>query len=88
MSTEIITKEDLQIFRVQLLNDLKSILDDRPKEKAEWLRSSEIREQLKISAGTLQNLRISGKLKSIKIGGINFYKQSDLEKLLNSFEGN
>lgn len=84
MNVEIITKEDLQKFKVELLNDIKSIMADRPKEKAGWLRSSEIMAQLKISAGTLQNLRISGKLKYARIGGILFYQQSDIEKLLNT----
>ncbi|MEP7109172.1 MAG: helix-turn-helix domain-containing protein [Ferruginibacter sp.] len=35
----------------------------------------------KISAGTLQNLRVTGKLKPVKIGGILFYRNSDLERL-------
>ena len=50
----------------------------------EWLRSSEIKKALKISAGTLQNLRVTGKLKPAKIGGILFYRNKDLEKLLDS----
>ena len=50
----------------------------------EWLRSSEIKKTLKISAGTLQNLRVTGKLKPAKIGGILFYRNSYLEKLLDS----
>lgn len=50
-NVEIIIKEDLQKFRVELLNDIKSIMDDRLKEKVSWLRSSEIMAQLKIYAG-------------------------------------
>ena len=84
MSGEILTKEDLQSFRIQLLNDIKALLLINQSAKIEWLRSSEIRKALKISAGTLQNLRVTGKLKPAKIGGILFYRNSDLEKLLDS----
>ena len=70
-------------FRIVLLNDLKSIID-RSKKKVGWLRGSEIMALFKICAGTLQNLRISGKLKYARIGGILFYQQSDIEKLLNT----
>ena len=84
MSVEILTKEDLQAFRIQLLNDIKALLFIKQSENMEWLRSSEIRKALKISAGTLQNLRVTGKLKPVKIGGILFYRNSDLEKLLDS----
>ena len=84
MSVEVITKEDLQVFRLQLINDLKTLLKDKQDTKKEWLRSCEVRKLLKVSPGTLQNLRITGKLKSSKIGGIFFYKYSEIEKLLDT----
>lgn len=90
MSVEIVTKEDLQAFRQQLLSDIKALLQFRQVNNVtgkEWLRSSEVRKLLNISAGTLQNLRISGKLKPAKIGGINFYRQSDIKKLLEESTG-
>jgi len=85
MSVEVVTKEDLQIFRLQLINDFKSLLLSKQDAKKEWLRSGEVRKLLKISPGTLQNLRITGKLKSSKVGGINFYRYSEIEKLLDSY---
>ncbi len=84
MSVEVVTKEDLQTFRLQLINDLKSLILSKQDAKKEWLRSGEVRKLLKISPGTLQNLRINGKLKSSKVGGINFYCYSEIEKLLDS----
>ncbi len=84
MSVEVVTKEDLQTFRLQLINDLKALLLYKQDAKKEWLRSGEVRKLLKISPGTLQNLRITGKLKSSKVGGINFYRYSEIEKLLDS----
>jgi hypothetical protein len=85
MNMEIVTKEDLQAFRLQLLNDLKVLFFPTVQiEKKEWLRSREIRKILGISPGTLQNMRIYGKITPAKIGGIFFYRKDDLDKLLNS----
>jgi hypothetical protein len=84
MQVEMITKEDLQAFRLQLLNDLKELLHSHQPITPEWLRSSEVRKKLKISANTLQSYRISGKLTSSKIGNIHFYRNMDVEKLLDS----
>jgi hypothetical protein len=82
MAAEIITKEDLEYFRIQLLKDIKqlqvSVAQKYPKE---WLKGIEVRKLLNISPGTLQNLRISGKLQSTKVGGIYFYRYMDIEKL-------
>ncbi|MBS1668943.1 MAG: helix-turn-helix domain-containing protein [Bacteroidetes bacterium] len=82
MPTEIITKEDLESFRVRLLNDLKQLqVSVAQKPTKEWLKGAEVRKMLNISAGTLQNLRITGKLQSTKVGGIYFYRYRDIEKL-------
>ena len=82
MAIEIITKDDLEVFRQTLLNDIRELLNEKPDDKKQWLRCSDIRKILHISTGTLQNLRISGKLKSQKIGGIHFYKLTDIENML------
>lgn len=83
---ELVTKEDLQAFRQQLLHDLKAVLPGKQAPAKEWLRSSEVRKWLKISYGTLQNLRTTGKLKATKIGGILYYKSTEIETLLNKGE--
>jgi hypothetical protein len=82
MAIEVITKEDLQQFRHQLLDDIKSILSSKPQEQKEWLKSFEVRKLLKISPGTLQNLRVNGTLSYTKIGSIIYYNYQDIEKLL------
>ena len=71
MTYEIITHEDLQKFRLQLLEDLTRIMSGtvQPQLAKEWLRSSEVRKILGISHGTLQNLRIKNILPHRKIGG-------------------
>ena len=85
MGLEVITKQDLQQFRTQLINDLRELLI--PKEAKlvkRWLRNSEVMKLLNISANTIQRLRIAGKLRSNKVGGIHYYRYEDIEKLLNS----
>jgi hypothetical protein len=82
MAVQIITIEDLNEFRSQLLNDLKEIIKAKPQQTKQWLKSNEVRKLLNISPGTLQNLRVNGTLTYTKIGGIMYYNHADIEKLL------
>ena len=84
MQIDFVTKDDLQTFRSQLLDDLKNILHSKPAKQRQWLKSSEVRKLLKISPGTLQNLRINGTLSFTKIGSIIYYNYEDIEALLES----
>ena len=84
MPMTIITKEDLEEFRLQLLNDIKQML--KPAEAKivkPWLKNAEVMKLLDISANTLQRLRVSGKLSASKVGGIHYYRYDDIEKLFN-----
>mgnify|MGYP003576734421 CR=1 FL=1 len=82
MSVEIITKEDLQQFKSELLEELLKIIQpDQPQGK-QWLKSQDVRKLLNISPGTLQNLRINGTLRFTQIGTIYYYKQEDIYSLL------
>lgn len=85
MAIEIVTKEDLQSFRIELLQDLKKVLSNSvPQKPKQWLKSPEVRRLLKISPGTLQNLRVNGTLRFTKIGGLIYYSYEDIELLLES----
>jgi hypothetical protein len=84
MAVQIITIEDLNEFRSILLNDLKEIIQAKPQQAKQWLKSKEVRKLLNISPGTLQNLRINGTLTYTKVGGIMYYDNADIEKLLNN----
>ena len=85
MATEIITKEDLNEFGEKLLEEIKRVLGKSTEEPKKWLKSYQVKNLLKISSGTLQNLRTNGTLSFTKIGGIIYYKQEDIMKVL---EGN
>jgi hypothetical protein len=41
MSVEVITKEDLQAFRLQLINDIRDIVQQKPSIIKDWQRSIE-----------------------------------------------
>jgi hypothetical protein len=62
MAVSIINKEDLQEFKTELLEEIKNLFHIKTSEQKLWLRSSEAKALLKISSGTLQNLRINGTL--------------------------
>jgi hypothetical protein len=82
LNHQVVTKRDLLNFGNALLHE---ILSGKPaaEEPAQWLKSSEVRKLLKISPGTLQNLRINGTLNFNRIGGILYYKYEDILKMLN-----
>lgn len=82
MEVNLITKEDLQEFKIELLEDIKNLFNIKISQQKLWLRSSEVKALLKISSGTLQNLRINGTLSYTRVGGILYYNYKDIEKML------
>ena len=82
MAIEVITREDLNEFRTLLLSDLKELLNANAQQTKQWLKSKEVRKLLNISPGTLQTLRINKTLSYTKIGGILYYAQKDIDKIL------
>ena len=87
MATEIITKDDLDEFREKLLNDIRAITGNPDEGKRKLLKSYQVKNMLKISPGTLQNLRVNGTLTFTKIGGIIYYKYEDIMKIFDSKKG-
>jgi hypothetical protein len=83
---ELITKEDLNAFKAELLNEMRSILSPVKAQSKQWIKSQDVRQQLGISPGTLQNLRVNGTLSYTKIGGILYYKQEDILRMLDGKE--
>ena len=84
MAIEVVTKDDLQQFRMQLINDIKLLIGSPEKSmEKQWLKNAEVKKILNISSNTIQRLRIAGKLRSSKIGGVHYYRYADIEKMLN-----
>lgn len=84
---ENITRKDLESFKNEIISEIKILLDQNNTENIkienswEWLRSKAVRKILEIAPATLQNLRISGKIRSKKVMGSYYYNSSDLKKL-------
>lgn len=84
---EKITKNDLETLRRQIVFDINELLNTKLEtNNFEWLRSKEMKKTLKISAATLQNLRMSGKIRFKKIMGSYYYNKVDLENLFKNEE--
>ncbi len=79
MEIDIITKQDLEAFKAELLFEISEIL--KPERKKRWLTSKDVLKLLSCSASSLQTLRIKGEVKGTKIGGKWYYDYFEIEKL-------
>lgn len=84
MAVELITKDDLQAFKQDVISEIQKLI--KPKganlQQKEWLKSYEVRKLLGISPGTLQQMRTNGTIEFTRIGGLMFYKYEDIMKLM------
>jgi hypothetical protein len=77
MNVELVTKSDLDNLRDTLLKELRSLVGIKPDTK-KYLKSSEVRNILSCSPGTLQHLRVSGTIEYTKIGGTIYYSSDSV----------
>ncbi|MFN5416827.1 MAG: helix-turn-helix domain-containing protein [Flavobacteriia bacterium] len=83
MGATILTLEDLQDFKVEILQEIRNLLKDKTKiQKSKWIKSKELGEMLGVSPGTIMNLRIKGVLPYTKIGGVMFYEYNEILKII------
>lgn len=83
MATTVLTVEDLQDFKKELLQELKTLFPNQQSlQNKKWLKSSEVRKMLSISPGTLQNLRINGTIPYTKMGGVIYYDNDEILRIL------
>jgi hypothetical protein len=82
MEVNILTAEDLQHFKKELLGEFKELLKNEGPTKKQWLKSDEVKKLLKVSPGTLQTLRINGTLLYTKIGGLIYYDYDHIQKTM------
>lgn len=83
MPTSIVTTEDLIEFKVELLKEIRKMLNENSASSTKkWMKSIEVMKLLKISPGTLQNFRINGTIPFTKIGGILYYDADEINKIL------
>jgi hypothetical protein len=85
MAVEIVTKDDLQVLRKQLMEDFKAILTQaKPssQESQEGYKTKHVRKLLGCSNNKLVSLRIARKLRTKKVGGTIYYNKEDVKRLL------
>lgn len=82
MPTSIITTDDLREFKLELLEEIRELLTSKNSSSKKWLKSTDVMKMLKISPGTLQNLRINGTIPYTKIGGLIYYDAGEIERVL------
>lgn len=75
-----VTRLDLLNALILLVSELKT--SEKEEQPKKWLKSSEVKNLLRISPGTLQNFRLNGTLTYTKIGGIIFYSYDDILKVM------
>jgi hypothetical protein len=80
MNVELLTKTDLQQLKADIVEEIRLILTDSTNAN-EWLKTTEVKAILGCSSGTLQNLRIRGKLKCTKVNGTVYYNRKEVMDL-------
>ena len=83
---EQVTKDDLRQFSLIIIDEIRKLKPEIKKDDdVEWLKSRAARRLLTLSAGSLQNLRVTGQVRFKKVLGSYYYNRVDLQKL---FTGN
>lgn len=84
MEIELMTKADFHSLKNDIVDEIKKFFQ-APADQKEWLKSVDVMKMLGCSPGTLQNLRVNGKLPFTKMGGTMYYSRKDVLQVL---EGN
>lgn len=84
MEINIVTNNDLERIKSEILEGVKTLLNQHKGVQKDVLKSADVRKMLGISPGTLQNLRINGTLPYSKVGGTIYYQMADVIAVINS----
>lgn len=83
MEIELATLSDLENLKREILTEIKTLLlGTNLKPEKKWMKSGEVQKLLGISPGTLQTLRNRDMIPFTRLGGMIFYEQTEINKLL------
>ena len=82
MPLELLTVEDLEKFKAELLREIRTLINTRSATENKLLKTKEVCQILRVRPATLQNLRKNKTLTFKKIGGTLYYKYEDVKGLL------
>ena len=80
MELQVLTADDLEKFRKQLLTDIENLLNVKYPKK--WLKTNEVMELLGMSEVTLQTLRNKGLIPFRKLGGTVYFNAEELDEFM------
>lgn len=80
---KILTQEDLNIFKQQLLQEFQEILKTTSEPDTPWIKARDARKMLSLSENSLKQLRIQKKLTRVKLGGSFYYSKQEILSLFN-----
>lgn len=85
---EIVTKEDLQQFKQDLLCEIQKIMAQAGKsEDRRWLKTYDVRKMLgNLSPGTMQTMRNNGMLPYAPLNGLSLYEYKDVVALMDELK--
>ena len=83
---DMVTKEDLRQFGLELLCNIGTLMTQTREVQneivdQEWIKSKQVRILMNMSPGSVQNLRVTEKVRFKKIVGSYYYNKADLLKL-------
>ena len=80
---QLVTIEDLEQFKTELLLSIKALLtDNKGKSVRKWLKSYEVKKILGCSTGTLHALRANGTIPCAWLGKTPYYDSDDIDRVL------
>ena len=86
MPTEIVTTQDLQELKCEILYELKQMIQDLTKVKQndtpKYLTTAQVGEMLNVSLNTLQTMRNNRDIPYVKLNGKVLYKYEDVLSFL------
>ena len=83
MPASIVTSDDLERLKEEMLYEIKEILIKYERITIDrWIKSGKVMDKLEISPGTLQNFRINQTIPFTKLGGIIYYDESKINEIM------
>jgi DNA-binding Xre family transcriptional regulator len=83
MPASIVTSDDLEKLKEEMLYEIKEILIKYERITIDrWIKSGKVMDKLEISPGTLQNFRINQTIPFTKLGGIIYYDETKINEIM------
>jgi hypothetical protein len=79
---DLLSKKDLEVIHGKIDRMIELLEQKQANEPGEWLRSAEVKKILKCGDSTLTGYRTKGILPHSKVGGVYYYRRTDIDGVL------